>query len=135
MPIPPCPYLSRELRRYKRLQKFFDSLKISQRIWIIEGIESAKREETRQRRAARAAEWLMEAMEAERDLPPAFKIAFARSPKARRVWEARDPHYRRATLLQIFSRPGAVSRAKAVPALIAELELSAEREAGKTLNS
>ena len=135
MPIPPCPYLSRELRRYKRLQKFFDSLEISQRIWIIEGIQSAKREETRQRRAARAAEWLMEVMEAERDLPPAFKIAFARSPKARRAWEARDPVYRRATLLQIFSRPGAVSRAKAVPALIAELELSAEREAGKTLNS
>lgn len=135
MPIPPCPYLSRELRCSKRLQKFFDSLEISQRIWIIEGIQSAKREETRQRRAARAAEWLMEVMEAERDLPPAFKIAFARSPKARRAWESRDLFYRRATLLQIFSRPGPVSRAKAVPALIAELELSAEREAGKTLNS
>jgi bacteriocin resistance YdeI/OmpD-like protein len=127
-PIPSCPELAHELRRYKRLQKFFDSLEISQRIWIIEGIQSAKREETRQRRAARAAEWLMEVMEAERDLPPAFKIAFARSPKARRAWESRDLLYRRATLLQIFSRPGPVSRAKAVPALIAELELSVERE-------
>ena len=124
MPIPPCPYLSRELRRYKRLQKFFDSLEISQRIWIVDGIQSAKREETRKRRARRAAEFLMEVMEAERDLPPAFKIAFARSPGARRAWDARDPHYRRATLLQIFSRPGPVSRAKAVPALIEELELS-----------
>lgn len=131
-PIPSCPELAHELRRYKRLQKFFNSLEISQRIWIIEGIQSAKREETRQRRAARAAEWLMEVMEAERDLPPAFKIAFARSPKACRAWEARDPHYRRATLLQIFSRPGPVSRAKAVPALIEELELSAEREAGRS---
>jgi hypothetical protein len=127
-PIPSCPELAHELRRYKRLQKFFDSLEISQRIWIIEGIQSAKREETRQRRAARAAEWLMEVMEAERDLPPAFKIAFSRSPKARRAWESRDLLYRRATLLQIFSRPGPVSRAKAVPALIAELELSVERE-------
>jgi uncharacterized protein YdeI (YjbR/CyaY-like superfamily) len=124
MPIPPCPYLIHELRHSKRLQKFFHSLDESQRIWIIEGIHSAKREETRKRRALRAAEWLMEVMEAERDLPPAFKIAFARSPKARRAWEARDPHYRRATLLQIFSRSGPVSRAKAVPALIEELELS-----------
>jgi Bacteriocin-protection, YdeI or OmpD-Associated len=128
MPIPPCPELARELHRYKRLQKFFHSLDDSQRIWIIEDIQSAKREETRQRRAARAAEWLMEVMEAERDLPPAFKIAFSRSPKARRAWESRDLLYRRATLLQIFSRPGPVSRAKAVPALIAELELSVERE-------
>ena len=127
MPIPPCPELARELRRYKRFQKFFESLEIYQRIWIIEGIRSAKREETRKRRAVRAAEWLMEVMEAERDLPPAFKIAFARSHKARRAWESRDLLYRRATLLQIFSRPGPVSRAKAVPALMEELEQSADR--------
>ena len=106
------------------------NIEIYQRNWIIEGIQSAKREETRKRRARRAAEWLMEVMEAERDLPPAFKIAFARSPKARRAWEARDPHYRRATLLQIFSRPGPVSAAKAVPALIEELELSADSFSG-----
>ena len=112
MPIPSCPYLSRELRRSTHLQKFFDSLEIYQRNWVIEGIQSAKREETRKRRGRRAAEWLMEVMEAERDLPPAFKIAFARSPKARRAWEARDRHYRRATLLHIFSRPGPVSPPK-----------------------
>jgi len=134
MPIPPCPDLSRQLRHSKLLQKFFDSLDGSQRNWIIEGIQSAKREETRQRRARRAAEFLMEVMEAERDLPPAFKIAFARSPKARRAWEARDPHYRRATLLQIFSRPGPVSRAKSIPALIEELELSTNRQSANFTN-
>jgi|SRR6185312_4103910 len=126
-PVPSCPFLARELRRSRRLHKFFNSLEDYQRIWIIEGIQSAKREETRQRRAARAAEWLMEVMEAERDLPPAFKIAFARSPKARRAWEQRSPDYRRATLLSLFSRPGPVSRAKGIPALIEELEQSAER--------
>lgn len=125
MPVPLSPYLARELRRSKRLQKFFDSLEDYQRNWIIEGIQSARREATRKRRAARAAEFLMEVMEAELDLPPALKIALARSPRARRAWEARDPHHRRATLLQIFSRPGPISRAKAVPALIEELELSA----------
>lgn len=50
--VPPCPFLIRELRRSKRLQKFFDSLEDYQRIWIIEGIQAAKREETRKRRAA-----------------------------------------------------------------------------------
>src|SRR6185312_15018610 len=125
-PVPPSPLLDRELRRSKRLQKSFDSLEDYQRIWIIEGVQSTKREKTRKRRAARAAEWLMEVMEAERDLPPAFKIAFGRSPKARRAWEQRDHAHRRATLLSLFSRPGPVSRAKAVPALIEELELSAE---------
>ncbi len=129
MPIPPCPELASELRRYKRLQKFFESLEIYQRIWIMDGIRSAKREETRKRRAVRAAEFLMEVMEAERDLPPAFKIALARSPKALRAWESRDLLYRRATLLQIFSRPGPVSRAKAVPALIKELGQSIDGHA------
>lgn len=127
-PLSSCPHLAHELHHSKDLQKFFDSLDASQQAWIIEGIQSAKREETRKRRAARAAEWLMEVMEAERDLPPAFKIAFGRRPKARRAWESRDLLYRRATLLQIFSRPGPISRAKAVPALIEELELSPERE-------
>ena len=129
-PVPPSPLLDRELRRSKRLQKSFDSLEDYQRIWIIEGIQSAKREKTRKRRAARAAEWLMEVMEAERDLAPALKVALAFSPKARRAWDQRSHDYRRATLLRLFSRPGPVSRAKAVPALIEELELSAERQTG-----
>jgi uncharacterized protein YdeI (YjbR/CyaY-like superfamily) len=126
MPILACPELSYELRRSKRLQKFFDSLEEYQRNLIIEGIRTAKRQQTRIRRARRAAEFLMEVMEAERDLPPVLKIAFARSSKARHEWESWTLHYRRATLLQIFSRPGPVSRAKAVTALIEELELSAD---------
>ncbi len=128
-PVPPCPELARELRQSRRLQKFFDSLEDYQRIWIIEGILAAKKEDTRKRRARRAAEFLMEVMEAEIDPPPGFKIAFARSSKARREWESRTPHHRRATLLRIFSRPGPVSRTKAVPALIEELEMSAGRQA------
>lgn len=126
-PVPPCPELDRELRQSRPLQRFFASLDEAQRIWIITGILDAKREETRKRRAARAAEFLMEVMQAEEDLPPAFQIAFRRSPKAKRAWESRSPDYRRSTLLRVLSRPGPVSRAKAVPALIEELELEAER--------
>ena len=125
--VPPCPELTRELRHSKRLQKFFDSLEDYQRAWIIEGILTAKKADTRKRRAQRAAEFLMEVMEAELDLPPALKIALARSPKARRAWEARDLHYRRTSLLRLFERHGLEARRKAVSRLIEELELSADR--------
>jgi hypothetical protein len=57
-----------------------------------------------------------------------LQIAFARSPKARRGWERRTLDYRRATLLSLFERPWAASRAKAIPRLIEELELSADRQ-------
>jgi hypothetical protein len=122
------PELARELRQSRPLQRFFDSLEDYQRAWIIERIESGKREETRKRRARRTAEWLMEVMEAERELPLALQIALARSPKARRAWE--DPHYRRANLLRLFERPGLLSRAKAIDLWVEELELSAQRHAG-----
>ncbi|HET6934322.1 MAG TPA: YdeI/OmpD-associated family protein [Candidatus Angelobacter sp.] len=126
-PVPPCPELARELRQSKRLQKFFGSLEDYQRIWIMDGILAAKRDDTRKRRAQRAAEFLMEVMEAEIDPPPALKIALARSPKARRAWEARDLHYRRTSLLRLFERRGLEARRKALSRLIEELELSADR--------
>ena len=124
-PVPPCPELARELRQSKRLQKFFDSLEDYQRIWIVEGILDGKSKETRKRRAARAAEFLMEVMEAELDLPPVLQIAFVRHPNARREWESRTPHHRRASLLRLLEPRGLEARAKAIHRLIEELELGA----------
>jgi uncharacterized protein YdeI (YjbR/CyaY-like superfamily) len=126
-PVPPCPELARELRQSKRLRKFFDSLADYQQIWIIEGILSGKKKETRKRRAHRAAEWLMEVMEAELDLPPVLQIAFSRHPNARREWESRTFHHRCASLLRLFETRGLEARAKAVTRLIEELELGGAR--------
>ena len=127
-----CPELSRQLRQSRPLQRFFASLEDYQRQWIVEWIHSARRDDTRRRRAVRAAELLMKVMDAESDLPPVLKIAFARSPKAGREWERWTLDHRRATLLRLFERPGRVSFAKAVPALIKELEFSAGRQLDNT---
>ena len=64
-PVPIHPVLARELRQPKRLQKFFDSLPESSRHQIDREVREVKKEETRLRRAQHAAEYLMEAMEAE----------------------------------------------------------------------
>lgn len=82
MLTPIHPALARELRQSKRLQKFFNSLPESSRREIDHTIREVKKEETRLRRAQHAAEYLMEAMEAEVDPPPLMKAAFARNARA-----------------------------------------------------
>ena len=96
------PALARELRQSKRLLKFFHSLPDSSRRQIDDSVREVKKEETRQRRAQHAAEYLMETMEAELDPPPLIRTAFARNAKARRGWELMPLSLRRQYLLAIF---------------------------------
>jgi uncharacterized protein YdeI (YjbR/CyaY-like superfamily) len=100
--MPIHPTLARELRQSKCLQKFFDSLPESTRQHIDHSVRSVKKEETRLRRAQHAAEYLMEAMEAELDPPPMMKAAFARNAKARQGWELMPQSLRRQYLIDIF---------------------------------
>lgn len=100
MPIHPA--LARELRQSKRLQKFFDSLPESTRRHIDDSVREVKKEDTRVRRAQHAAEYLMEAMEAELDPPPLMKAAFARNHKARQGWKLMPQSLRRQYLIAIF---------------------------------
>lgn len=96
------PLLARELRRSKRLQKFFNSLPASTRRTLNDSVREVKRDATRLRRAQQAAELLMEVMEAERDPPPLIQAAFARNERARRGWELMPQPLRREYLLAIF---------------------------------
>src|SRR5207253_11462208 len=50
------------------------------------------------RRAEQIAERLLTAMEAERDLPPILKAAFARDPRAYQGWQRMSPTQRRHQL-------------------------------------
>lgn len=100
--MPIHPVLARELRRSKRLQKFFDCLPESSRQQIDREVREVKKEETRLRRAQQAAEYLMEAMEAELDPPPMLKTAFARNAKASQGWELMPQSLRRLYLIDIF---------------------------------
>ena len=100
--MPIHPVLARELCQSKRLQKFFNSLPESSRQQIDHSVREVKKEDTRLRRAKHAAEYLMEAMEAELDPPPMMKAAFARNTKARQGWELMPQSLRRQYLMDIF---------------------------------
>jgi uncharacterized protein YdeI (YjbR/CyaY-like superfamily) len=101
-PCPLHPLLARALRRSTRLQKFFDSLPESSRHQIDREVREVKKEDTRLRRAQHAAEYLMEAMEAELDPPPLMKAAFRRNAQARQGWELMPQSLRRQYLIDIF---------------------------------
>jgi len=103
--MPIHPVLAGELRQSKRLQKFFDSLPESSRHQIDREVREVKKEETRLRRAQHAAEYLMEAMEAELDPPPLMKAAFARNAQARQGWELMPQSLRRQYLPFTSSEP------------------------------
>ncbi len=100
--MPIHPVLARELRQSKRLQKFFDSLPESSRHQIDREVREVKKEETRLRRAQHAAEYLMEAIEAELDPPPLMNAVFHRNAQARQGWELMPQSLRRQYLIAIL---------------------------------
>jgi uncharacterized protein YdeI (YjbR/CyaY-like superfamily) len=126
--VPIHPLLARELRQSKRLQKFFRSLPESSRHQIEREVREVKKEETRLRRAQRAAEYLMEAMEAELDPPPLMKAAFRRNAKARQGWELMPQSLRRQYLIAIFRSRFSETRARYLERTL----LESARYAGKS---
>jgi uncharacterized protein YdeI (YjbR/CyaY-like superfamily) len=94
--------LQRVLKEDRSFRRWFDQLSLSMRKWICDWIVSVKSPEARIRRAERVAEQLMATMEAELDLPPILKLAFARDPRAYQGWQSMTPLQRRYYLLGIF---------------------------------
>lgn len=94
--------LKRELSGDRELRKWFEGLSDSNRreagMWVSEPKSAASRE----KRAARLAERLMQAMEGEQEPPPVLKAIFQRQPRAREAWFALTPVQRRSHLLGIF---------------------------------
>ncbi|OLB84574.1 MAG: hypothetical protein AUI12_13395 [Acidobacteria bacterium 13_2_20CM_2_57_6] len=92
----------RILKQDRSFRRWFDKLTFSMRQWICYWIVSVKSPEARVRRAEQVAEQLMATMEAELDLPPILKLAFARDPRALQGWQSMTPLQRRYQLLGIF---------------------------------
>jgi uncharacterized protein YdeI (YjbR/CyaY-like superfamily) len=94
--------LARALKEDKRLRRWFDGLGFARRkeigAWVMEPRNGASRE----KRAARMAEWLLQTLEGEIDPPPILKAAFQRQPQARVGWDRMTPVRRRNHLLGIF---------------------------------
>jgi uncharacterized protein YdeI (YjbR/CyaY-like superfamily) len=94
--------LQRIFNEDRSLRRWFDQLNYSIRKWITDWVVQVKGAEARARRAEQVAEQLMATMEAERELPPILKLAFAREPRALAGWQRMSPSHRRGHLLAIF---------------------------------
>jgi uncharacterized protein YdeI (YjbR/CyaY-like superfamily) len=128
----PPDELLRELRESKRLLKFFESLNPSRRHEIAKWIAQCKTSDARKRRSQRFAEWLMEIMEAERELPPIMQVAFRQNPRAAGQWQRMSPSHRRAHLFGIFYYRTPEARANRVAKCVNEMVERAEKSAGRT---
>jgi uncharacterized protein YdeI (YjbR/CyaY-like superfamily) len=118
--------LHRALSEDRSLRRWFDKLSYSMRKWIGEWISQPKSADARVRRSEQIAERLLATMEAERELPPILKAAFARDPRAMAGWQRMSASHRRGHLLGIFyyRTPEARDRrlAKAIEDAIATAE-------------
>src|SRR5207249_7337764 len=73
--------LQRILNEDRSFRRWFDQLTFSIRKWICDWVTNVKNPQARVRRAEQLAEQLLSTMEAELDLPPILKLAFARDPR------------------------------------------------------
>jgi uncharacterized protein YdeI (YjbR/CyaY-like superfamily) len=94
--------LHRILDEDRAFRRWFDQLNYSTRKWITDWVTQVKSPEARVRRAEQVAEQLLATMEAELELPPILKLAFARDPRAQEGWKCMSPSHRRGHLLGIF---------------------------------
>lgn len=118
---PAAPEMEKVLRSSKLLRKFFESLSPSMQVDIARFIAAAKQPATRLRRAEQMAERLMETMEAERELPPMIRQAFARESGAVELWSRMSPSHRRRHLLGIFYYRDPLARLRRVQKTLEEM--------------
>ncbi len=115
------PELDAILSEDRALKKWFDQFNHATRNWIVKWICDVKSSDARARRADQMAERMIAAMDAEHELPPALKAAFANDPIAFDRWKKLSPSHRRGHLLAIFGYRDPVSRARRVCKMLDEL--------------
>ena len=120
--------LQRVLNEDRSLRRWFDQLNYSIRKWITDRVGQVKSAEARVRRAEQVAEQLMATMEAELELPPILKLAFAREPRAFAGWQRMSPLHRRGHLLAIFYYRSPEARDRRIAKVIEDALAFAARE-------
>jgi uncharacterized protein YdeI (YjbR/CyaY-like superfamily) len=121
----------RFLAQDRSFRHWFDALSYSIRKWISDWIVQPKSTEARVRRAEQVAEQLFSAMEAERELPPALKLAFTRDPRALGGWNLMSPSHRRGQLIAIFYYRSPDARARRTEKVVEEAITLAEKKSKK----
>jgi hypothetical protein len=94
--------LERALSEVRALRRWYDQLSPYTRKYTAAWVAGVKTPEARERRAVQFAERLLATMEAERELPPMLRTAFARDPEAYEGWKQMSVARRRWHLLGIF---------------------------------
>lgn len=120
------PEFQRILKQDRSFRRWFDQLTSSMRKWICYWIVQVKSPEARVRRAEQVAEQLMATMEAELDLPPMLKLAFARDPRAYQGWQSMTLLQRRQHLLGIFYYRNPESRDRRIAKMLEDALARAE---------
>jgi len=121
----------RFLAQDRSFRGWFDALSYSIRKWLSDWIVQPKSAASRVRRAEQVAEQLFSAMEAERELPPALKLAFARDPRALDGWNLMSPSHRRGQLIAIFYYRSPDARERRIEKVVAEAITRAEKKSTK----
>jgi uncharacterized protein YdeI (YjbR/CyaY-like superfamily) len=123
--------LKRILAESRSLRRWFDALSYSIRKWLVDSINQPKSAQARFRRAEQVAEQLLSAMEAERELPPALKLAFSRDPRALEGWNLMSLSQRRGQLLAIFYYRSPDARARRIDKVVEDAIARAEKKSNK----
>src|SRR5229473_1401026 len=123
--------LQRILDEDRSFRRWFDQLTFSMRKWLCDWVVNVKSPASRVRRAEQVAEQLLSTMEAELDLPPVLKLAFARDPRAYRGWQSMTPLQRRHQLLGIFHYRSPEARDRRVAKTIEDALTHADRKTKK----
>jgi hypothetical protein len=94
--------LERELNADRRLRRLFDGMSEARRREFGKFADQPKSPASRQKRAGKIAEMLMQAIEGMEDPPPVLKALFQRQPSTYKSWMALTPTQKRNHLLGIF---------------------------------
>ena len=124
----PPPELERELKQSKALRKWFDELSYSIRKDLGSRVSKPKSAAARARQAEQLAELLYTAIDAERDLPPALRAAFAKRPEAFEGWQTMSTIQRRHQLLGIFYYKSPEARERRTEKMLNEAEARVEKQ-------
>jgi hypothetical protein len=122
--------LKRAMAGDRALLRWYDALNYSTRKYITDWITDVKSADARVRRAEQLAERLLSTMEAEQELPPLLRLAFARTPRALEGWQRMSPSQRRAQLLAIFYYRSPEARARRVAKVVEAAAEYAKKKAG-----
>lgn len=120
--------LKRILDEDRTLRRWFDAFNYSIRKWLTDLIAQPKSAAARARRAEQVAEQLFSAMEAQRELPPAIRLALSRDPRALEGWNLMTPTYRRGQLLAIFYYRSPDARDRRIEKVVQEAVALAEKK-------